>query len=162
MLNQQVAFNIGGQTVTAKPADIGGWVDLTPVEKDKTVDVTVDSGRVLEYIDKIAKPYVQPPRSKIVMNTDSGQVVLDKGADGMDVYAKDKTASDVAGQLLNNKGVKVELSVKYAAAKTVEAQTYSKWLIADTTTKRMYAYEQSTLVKHSNFCRRTTNTYGYR
>jgi lipoprotein-anchoring transpeptidase ErfK/SrfK len=101
---------------------------------------------VLQYINKIAKPYVQPPRSRLITNTDSGQVILDNGANGIDVVQKDQTATDVAKKLLDGKDFKTDLSIKYAAAQTVEVQPYDKWFVADITTKRMYAYEGTTLV----------------
>jgi lipoprotein-anchoring transpeptidase ErfK/SrfK len=147
LLSQKVVFNIAGHEVTASKTDIAGWIELSPVAKEKTVDVNVDSGKVLQYINKIARPYVQPPRARLITNTESGQVVLDAGANGVDVMQKDKTAADVAKKLQDGKGLKTDLDIKYAAAQTVEVQPYDKWFIADITTKRMYAYEGTNLVK---------------
>jgi lipoprotein-anchoring transpeptidase ErfK/SrfK len=147
LLSQKVVFNVAGHEVTASKADIAGWIELSPVANSKTIDVNVDSGKVLNYINKIAKPYIQPPRSRLVTNTDSGQVVLDAGANGVDVVNKNQTASDVAKKLLEDKGIKTDLSIKYASAQTIEVQPYDKWLIADVTTKRMYAYEGTNLVR---------------
>jgi lipoprotein-anchoring transpeptidase ErfK/SrfK len=147
LLSQKVVFNVAGHTITASKSDIAGWIELSPVTKEKTVDVNVDSGKILKYINKIAGPYVQPPRSRLITNTDSGQVVLDAGANGIDVLQKDQAAVDVAKQLLAGKDVKSDLVIKYAAAQTVEVQPYDKWLVADVSTKRMYAYEGTTLVK---------------
>jgi lipoprotein-anchoring transpeptidase ErfK/SrfK len=147
LLTQKVSFNVAGHEITASKADIAGWIELSPVRKEKTVDVNVDSGKVLQYINKIARPYIQPPRARLITNTDSGQVVLDAGANGVDVVSKNQTAADVAKKLLDSKGVKTDLSIKYAGSQTVEVQPYAKWLVADVTTKRMYAYENTTLVK---------------
>jgi lipoprotein-anchoring transpeptidase ErfK/SrfK len=147
LLTQKVVFNIAGHEITASKTDIAGWIELSPVAKEKTVDVNVDSGKVLQYINKIARPYVQPPRARLITNTESGQVVLDAGANGVDVVQKDKTAADVAKKLQDGKGLKTDLDIKYAAAQTVEVQPYDKWFIADITTKRMYAYEGTNLVK---------------
>lgn len=147
LLEQKVTFNVAGHVVMPSKTDIAGWLELSPVTKEKTVDVNVDSGKVLKYINKIAGPYIQPPRSRLITNTDSGQVVLDPGANGIDVLQKDKTAADVAKQIMDGKDVKSDLVIKYAAAQTVEVQPYPKWFVADVTTKRMYAYENTTLVK---------------
>lgn len=147
VLNQPVTFTIAGNTVTPTPSDIANWIELTPVKNAKTVDVTVDSGKILQYLNKIARRYIQPPRSRLVVSTDSGQVVLDPGADGVDIINKDQTAAVFAKQLLQNQPINMALAVQYAAAQTVEAQAYDKWLVADVTTKRMYAYEQTSLVK---------------
>lgn len=147
IIKQPVSFTIEGDAVTASPDQIAGWLDLSPVAKDRTVDVTVDSGKVLEYINSLAKRYVSQPRSRLVVNTDSGQVVLDPGADGVDVVNKDKTASSVASDLQSNKPIDEALTVDYAKAQTVITPAYDKWFVADLTTKRMYAYEKTTLVR---------------
>jgi lipoprotein-anchoring transpeptidase ErfK/SrfK len=147
ILSQKVVFNIDGHEIIASKADIAGWIELSPVDKQKNIDVTVDSGKIVNYINKIARPYIQPPRSRLVTSTNSGQVVLDSGTNGIDVVNKNQTAADSAKKLLQNKGLKVDLSIKFAYAQTVEVEAYDKWLIADITTKRMYAYEGTTLVK---------------
>jgi lipoprotein-anchoring transpeptidase ErfK/SrfK len=146
LLTKPVAFTIAGHNVTATSADIGGWLDVSPVPNSKTVDVTVNSGKVLQYIDKVARRYVTPPHSRLVTNTDGGLVVLDPGSDGVDVVNKDKTAADVAKKVASDPSVNVALAVQYTSAKTVETQAYDKWFVADVTTKRMYAYEGTTLV----------------
>lgn len=148
ILNQKITLTIADVTIAPSPADIAGWLDLSPVEHSKTIDITVNSGRVQSYLDKIAKPYVQPPRSRLVMTQSDGSVtVLDPGANGIDIVNKDKTASDIASLVLAAKGLTQQLDISYASAKTVEVQPYDKWIVVDVTTKRMYAYEQKNLVK---------------
>jgi lipoprotein-anchoring transpeptidase ErfK/SrfK len=147
LLSQKIVFNVAGHEVTASKTDIAGWIELSPVNGQKVVDVSVDSGKVLNYINKISRPYIQPPRSRLITSTDAGQVVLDPGANGVDVVDKNQTAANVAKKLLENKGLKTDLAIKYASSQTIETQPYDKWLVADVTTKRMYAYEQTSLVK---------------
>lgn len=146
-LDKTVVFNIAGHAVTATPDDIAGWLDVSPVSKAKTVDVSVNSGKVLTYINTVAKRYITLPRSRLITNTDQGQVVLDAGADGVDVVGKDKTASDVASRLSKENSLNIDLAVQYSQAKTVTAQPYDKWFVADVTNKRMYAYEGTNLVR---------------
>ncbi len=147
ILAKSVSFTIAGNNVAATPTDIGGWLDVSPVPNAKTVDVTVNSGKVLQYIDKVARRYVTPPHSRLVTTTDTGQIVLDNGSDGVDVVNKEQTASDVAKKVAKDPSVSTSLAVQYTAAKTVETQAYDKWFVADVTTKRMYAYENTTLVR---------------
>lgn len=147
IIAQPVSFTIAGNTVTPSPADIAGWLDLNPVPQAKTVDVSVNSGHVLEYINSSAKRFISLPRARLVANTNTGQVVLDGGADGIDVVNKDKAASDIAKDIMAGKAVNKALDVEFATAKTVEAEVYPKWFVADVTTKRMYAYEGTNLVR---------------
>jgi hypothetical protein len=147
VIGQPVSFVIAGRTIKPSAADVATWIDLTPVPSDKTVDVNVNSGRVLQYIDAIAKRYVTAPRSRLVTTTDSGQVVLDAGSNGIAVVNRDKTATTVAAELMQNKPVQIELTTQYATAQTVEVAPADKWFVVDVTAKRMYAYEKNTLVR---------------
>lgn len=147
ILAQKVIFSIERRQIEATPTDIANWIEITPVESDKTVDVTINSGKIVQYIDKIAKPYIQPARSKLVSRASGSYVVLDQGRDGTDVVDKDKTAADISQQILDAKGPTTALAVKYSAAKTVEVEAYDKYLIVDVTSKRMYAYEKTNLVR---------------
>jgi lipoprotein-anchoring transpeptidase ErfK/SrfK len=147
IIKQSVAFTIEDNVIHASPEVIAGWLELSPVTKDRTVDVTVNSGKVLDYINKLAGRYVSQPRSRLVANVDSGQIILDYGADGVDVVHKDQTASHVAHALQSKQPVNEPLVVDYAAAKTVVVPAYDKWFVADVTNKRMYAYEKTALVR---------------
>lgn len=147
LLDKPVAFSIAGHDVTATSSDIAGWLDLNPVPQSKTVDVTVDSGKILQYINSVARRYITLPRSRLVTNTSTGQVVLDPGADGIDVVNKDQAAATVAKQLSTEKQLNVALNVQYTPASTVQTQAYDKWFVADVTNKRMYAYEGTNLVR---------------
>jgi len=146
ILNSPASFTLVGRTISATSSDIAGWIDLSPVPKSKTVDVTVDSGKILDFINKATSRYITLPRNRVVATTDQGDVVLDSGSSGMDVVGKDKIATQVAAQLQQSKAAAVTLDVEYTPAKTTQIPSYAKWLIADVTNKRMYAYEGTTLV----------------
>jgi lipoprotein-anchoring transpeptidase ErfK/SrfK len=146
-LAQKVSLSIKGQVLTARPADIGNWIDLNPVPSSKTLDVSINSGKVLQYINQIAYPYIQPPRSRLIMKTSHGSTVLDGGANGVDVLNKNQTAANIAQAINAGKGYSGDLPVSYAAAQTVEVKPAPKWIIVDVTTKRMYAYQQTKMVK---------------
>jgi len=147
ILNQKIVLHIDSATITPSPTDIAAWLDISPVEHSRTIDISVNSGRVQSYLDKIARPYVQPPRSRLTMTEADGSVtVLDYGANGIDIVNKDKTAADIAQKVTSAKGLDQKLDISYAEAKSVEVKPYDKWIVVDTTTKRMYAYEQSTMV----------------
>jgi len=148
MLAQKITLTINGQTITPQPADIGSWLDLNSVPSAKTVDVTVNSGKVLQYINRIARPFIQPPRSRLVTQAaDGSTAVLDVGASGTDVINKDQTAAAIAQALTDDKNLSLDLPIAYAPAQTVEVQPAAKWLVVDVITKRMYAYEWTNLVR---------------
>ncbi len=147
MLAQQVEFIIDEKSVKASSADIADWIELTPENGGKSINIAVNSGKLIKYIDKIAADTTHPPKAQVeVKHSDGTSTVLIKGVNGTDVVDKDKVASTVADNLLKNKSVQTTLSIKYAAYKTISAQAYAKWIEVDTANKRMYAYEQTSLV----------------
>lgn len=147
ILSQKITFDIAGHSVTPSSADIASWIDLYPFYPGKKVDVQVNSGKVLKYIDRVSESYVQPPRARVVANTEQGEVVIDPGANGVSIVNENQAATDVANNLMAGKGMDVQLSVKYASAQTVVSQAYPKWIVVDTSAKRLYAYQNTTLVK---------------
>ncbi len=148
ILDQSVTFTIGGKQFQPTVADKSDWMEISLKKDGKKIDVTINDGKVLAYIDAIAKPYIDPPRSRIEFNREDGTfAVLDKGGEGTGVVDKSKIATQVTKDLLDNKAVNQALAISHADFSTVSADGYSKWIEVDLTTKRMYAYEQSNTVK---------------
>lgn len=148
ILNQDVTFTIDGKNIKATSADIAEWIELSSKDSGKAVDVNVNSGKVLAYINKVSVAYVRPPKAQItVVRSDGTSAVLVAGVNGTDVINKSDAAALVAENLLKGKGIQQNLTVKYASYKTITAQSYDKWIEVDTTNKRMYAYEQTSLAK---------------
>lgn len=147
-INQPISFALDQTTITPSPADIASWLEITPDDKSKKVDVTVNSGKVLEYINKAASAYVYPARAQIeTTQPDGSTATLIAGVNGVDVTNKSAVATTVAKTLLDAKGVALPLAVSYEAFQTISTGSYDKWIEVDLTNKRMYAYEKDNLVK---------------
>lgn len=144
LLAQPAVFTINGRTIKATAADVGGWLDIAPSEAQHTIDYSVNSGKVLSYLNTIAKRYVTPPVTQITMPDGS---ILIPGVNGVDITNKESTAAAIAQKLMANQPVQQDLPVQFAAFKTMVATPHDKWLVVDITTKRMYAYQQTELVK---------------
>lgn len=148
ILRQNISFVIDSKTVQATADDIASWIELTSNGSDKTVDITVDSGKILDYINKIVAVSVHPPRDQVeVTHSDGTTAVLVSGVSGTDVINKSAVAGDVAQNLVADKGILERLSIQYAPFKTITSEAYAKWIEVDTTNKQMYAYQQGTLIK---------------
>ncbi|MDB5171070.1 MAG: hypothetical protein JWO35_764 [Candidatus Saccharibacteria bacterium] len=147
-INQPISFTVGDKTITPSPADIASWLEITPDDKSKKVDITVNSGKVQEYINDAAAAYVYPAKAQIeTKQTDGTTRVLVAGVDGADVTNKSDAAATVAKTLLDGKGIGLPLSVSYESFQTITTGSYDKWIEVDLTHKRMYAYEKDNLVK---------------
>ncbi len=148
ILGQSIKLTIGEKNIKASAADIGSWIELTPVEHDKTVDVTVNGGKVLDYLTAIARAYIIPVKAQIVSTEpDGSSVVLVQGQNGTDIKNKDAVATDITKKIIAGSEVSVTLPIVYTPFKTVSAQAYDKWLAVDVRSKRMYAYEKTKLAQ---------------
>jgi len=147
-LNQPIHFTIGDTSVAPTPSDIANWLEITPDEKTKTVDIAVNSGKVQQYIDHVAATMIHPARAQVEMTAADGtSQVLVPGVNGVDVLNKNTVASAISKDLLKGSGFTESLPVSYQPFKTITAGDYDKWIEVDLTNKRMYSYEHATLVK---------------
>ena len=148
ILGQSVVFTIGTKKFQATTDDIADWIEISLKKDGKKIDVTVNSGKVLAYIDDIAEPYIKPATAQVEFTREDGtKAILSKGVVGTDVEDKSKIATAVAEDLLNNKAVAQNLEIAPAELESVSADSYDKWIEVDLTNKVMYAYEQSKTVK---------------
>ncbi len=141
-LKQRITISIGDQIVIPSAADIADWITLTP--SAKTVGITVNTDNLQHYIDGLAASHNRQPRSEVELST-SGQI-LQAGANGVSVGNTKSAAATITQNLLRGTGTEISLPVQYTAFKTVQAPTDNKWVEVNTTTKRMYAYDQGELV----------------
>lgn len=147
-LSQSIKFTIGDKTISPSTVDIASWLDITPDTKQKKLLITVNSGKVVEYIDKIAANAIRPPRSQVIVKkADGSEQVIVAGVRGLDVLNKGDVATTISKTLLENKGITVSLPVSYAPFKTISTGYYPKWIEADITNKRLYVHEYTETVK---------------
>lgn len=147
ILLQNVEFKISSSVIKASPVEIGSWIELTPVEYSHTIDVNINEGKILEYMNSISRPYVRPPKSQVVIKRDDGSLgVLVSGRNGIDVENKQALATDAGKKILTSAGLNMDLPVRYANFNSIIAQSYPKWIEVDTTNKRMYAYSGGIVV----------------
>ncbi|QQS65397.1 L,D-transpeptidase family protein [Candidatus Saccharibacteria bacterium] len=146
-LAQKVSLTIAGKTFEPSRAEIGSWISPISLD-DKKPNLEFNSGEIEAYIDKIAKNYVNPARSEIIMHRDDGsELKLVSGRDGTDVADKDAIAADISNKLLAAEPVAVQLTVTNQAYGKVSAEDYDKWIVVDLTNKYMDVYEKDKKVK---------------
>lgn len=148
LLSRTIRLKLDGQVITASKSDIGAWIDIEPVEDEQTVDISVNSGKVVEYIDAIAAPYVSEVQNKVVLKKDNGETtVIEPGQAGSDVVNKDELSVLIVNAMTEHRDVTAVASIKRTDFETVTTKSYPKSLVVNTSTKRMYAYEKNRLVR---------------
>lgn len=148
VLNQPISFTVDKKMITPAKKDIATWLELTPNTKTGQVDIDINSGKVLEYINKLAAANVHPARDQVVVTHDDGtKSVVVAGVNGVDITDKQGIATTVTNNLLAGKGIQANLPVSFKAYDTISTAAYSKWIEVDLANKRMHAYEKTSLVR---------------
>ncbi|HSX47754.1 MAG TPA: L,D-transpeptidase family protein [Patescibacteria group bacterium] len=147
VLTQPISFVIGVKTITPNPSTIASWLDISPNDKTKSLAITVNSGKVLSYIDNISAPYIHPPKAQVSMvASDGSSQILVPGINGSGVSGDSSIATSISNNLLSGKGINESLSVSYKPFQTITAGDYPKWIEVDLTNKRLYAYQHADLI----------------
>lgn len=142
IFKQTVTFNIDGQITKANPTDIAGWVTYTPNTTASSDSITINTEKVRDYINGLAADHSHPPRAQIAL----GSTTI-PGSPGVTVTGKDAAVDSIKQKLLENHGLQITLPTERRAFKAIQATPAAKWLEVDLTNKRMYAYQQTDLVK---------------
>lgn len=146
-MNQPAKFVVGSQVVKPTPAQIASWLDITPDDKSKKVDIAVNSGKVAAYINSIAASAIHPARDEVdLTEADGSTQVFIAGVNGIDVINKSGVATEVAANLLSGGGFSYSLPVRTTPFQVVKTGSYPKWIEVDLTNKKLYAYEYTNLV----------------
>lgn len=142
-----VALIINGKKILPSKEQISSWITLSKKDGTSLPLIVLDNVRVTSYVESAIKPYIEPPRARVVVkNEDGTERELSSGADGIDVTDKASVVQSIIDSVSKAKAITKEVPVSYAARPTVVAGDYEKWLEADLTTKRLYAYEHGNLV----------------
>jgi lipoprotein-anchoring transpeptidase ErfK/SrfK len=147
-IEQPVSIIIAGHTITPSSSDIFAWLQIVPNNLKNNVIVKVDSSKILSYLNSVSAKYNYAPRTQtVVARSDGSTSVLAAGADGLKVTDNTAAATQIAQNLLNDKGIKFTLATAVVPFSSVDATTYPKWIEVNLTDKKLYAYEQNNLVK---------------
>jgi lipoprotein-anchoring transpeptidase ErfK/SrfK len=143
ILKQAVVITVADQQVRPTAKDIADWIVLTPDQASKTVKLTVNTAKVQAYIDKLASKHNRPARTQVSL----GEHGFIAGAEGVTVTNKDVAVAALAKGLLDGKGMQVDLPAKRTPFQVITASAAGKWIEVDVTTKRMFVYQNTELVR---------------
>jgi lipoprotein-anchoring transpeptidase ErfK/SrfK len=145
ILSQRVVLHISGTDQVVGSSDIGAWLDLS-IDKNQKFKIDVNSGKVIEYINRVAQNYIHETQDQVNVKRDDGSIaVLVVGSNGTDVVKKSDIAVDISNKVLTAQGIEEDLPIKVAHYKTITAGDYPKWIEVNVTDKTMFAYRKTTL-----------------
>ena len=148
IIAQKVVFKLDDKTVDVSSREIASWLTLAPDEQKQTYIFSVDQGKVQDTINKISSSNIKKTRNQIVsVAKDGSSTIVVAGINGVDIGNKEEAAKEVVTNLLSAKGLAVSLKVATTPFKTTTITAGDKLLQVNTSTKRMYAYENNTLIR---------------
>jgi lipoprotein-anchoring transpeptidase ErfK/SrfK len=143
ILAQKISVQAGDKTVHPDTAQIANWLQLEPL--GKTISIRLDQEKLKGYLNTVAEEQTKDPRSKVISNATGA--VLVEGSNGAKVTNTVTVDEKLAANILAARGEEFTLAVKTTPFRTVNAPTAGKWIEVDTTTKRMWAYDQGEVVR---------------
>jgi lipoprotein-anchoring transpeptidase ErfK/SrfK len=146
IINTDISLNLNGTIIATTKEQRGSWLTIKSDSTD-TAGVTVDVVKVEGYLDGTIRPYIKPPRSRVVVASSDGSTKeLVSGENGVTVTDKPKVISELSSKLSSKQEAIIKVPVSYTERNTITAADYPKWIQVDLTNKRMYAYERGNLV----------------
>jgi lipoprotein-anchoring transpeptidase ErfK/SrfK len=143
VLKQSIVFTAATKQIKPSRKDIGAWISIKPDPANKTARLSVNAGKFQAYVDGIAATYSSAPKSQVILG--AGGVL--PGALGVSIQSKGVVDAKLARQVLQGKGIRVELPATTTAFQTVRAPTYGKWVEVNLSTKRLYVYDRAVRVR---------------
>ena len=140
---QPLQISIGATTITVPSTEIGTWLSASAADT-----VTVNDAAISAYVNGLAAQNTVQPLSRIVVtHPDGSTAVLTPGTPGFSIGSTAAVISQIESNLLGGQGMNVNLPGVSTPFQTVTTPTFDKLLEVDLTTKRMYAYENGTLIR---------------
>ncbi len=147
VLKQPVSLKIGSDSITPKASDIARWLTLSPDYANGTVVISVNQDTLRKYIEDVATPYAKAADDTVTPLGDDGSIsIVQRNGTGT-IDNEDAIVDNWSAELLKAKGLNTTVAISGTAAKVVKAYAQPKWLLVNLTTKRMYAYENTKLVR---------------
>ncbi|MGH7241030.1 MAG: L,D-transpeptidase family protein [Candidatus Saccharimonadales bacterium] len=145
-LAQPLKLTINDKTTVVAPSDVGNWLTIQPDATGK-LTASVNQPAVKAYLEQQAAPFTGSTPDTIT-STDNGSSVQIAEQPGSATVTNEQALVDqLSAHLLDDKGQTLTLQIDGTPGKSATIQTPAKWLLINLTTKRMYAYENTTLVR---------------
>ncbi len=144
VLSQKITLHIGDDTVAPASSDIASWLTIVPDATTKLPMVGLDADKLRSYLQGIAASHALAAKSQVV---DASGKILTAGKRGVAAPDITNAYSQLSMGVLQHAGADITLPAQYTAFKVIVAPTNGKWIEVNLTTKTMYAYDQTGLLR---------------
>jgi lipoprotein-anchoring transpeptidase ErfK/SrfK len=150
LTSQPATLNLGGQTVNISPSTIKSWLSVTQNSKTNENYIHVDAGNISSSLSSLANQYVIAPVDQVtITRSDGSSEVAIGGKNGTKLDPSANLAAQavtISKNLFSNKGFSVNAPLITLPFQSVTPAAFSKLIVADTGSKKMYLYQNGQLI----------------
>lgn len=151
-LQTKITFQAPEKNYSPSAAELKDWLTLTPDSQNGTYQIKLNKAAADAYLDNLAKKLARKMEKRLVADIDGGQMVLQEGIPGRQVsnlsLAKTQFQNALTNSLANSKATNINLEFSEEPAPTENiAASGGRWIFADISKFRIYAYEGANLAQ---------------
>lgn len=146
-ISQKITLSSPNKNYTPGPEVMKDWVILTADPGNSTYQVAVNTDSIKGYVDSVVKKVNRKMEKRLYASIDGSDMLLQEGQSGLQVSNIDTAKSELAALFKAKKSGSVAFETKEEQPTTENiAATGGRWIFADLSQFKIYAYEGSHLV----------------
>ncbi len=146
-LQNKISFQTPQKSYSPSSSELKDWIVLTPEPANSSYQVKFSQAKSDAYLDNLAKKLNRKMEKRLVANIEGGEILLQEGISGQQVSNLSSAKSQLYSLLLSAKSGTINLEFSEQAAPTENiAASGGRWIFADISKFRVYAYEGANLV----------------
>lgn len=150
IISQKATLNLGSQTVAIAPSTIKSWLEISANSGSTKYDIHLDAHNIATSLSALANSYTSAPVNEVTATRPDGSteeaIAGQNGSQLSDPASIAAQAVTIARNLFSNGGFQVNAPLVSMPFQSVTPAAFSKLLLVDLTSKRMYAYQNGQVV----------------
>ncbi|HVV66629.1 MAG TPA: L,D-transpeptidase [Candidatus Saccharimonadales bacterium] len=142
--NQPVTLSVGQFSEKVDPNIVKGWLQITANKQKTEYYIHVNEAAIGNSLIKEANEYARTPVNQVTVNEDGTNVVAVAGKDGRslsDPNGLKSQGKEAAKNVLAGNGLQFNTPMQTVAFQAQTPANFSKVLVANVTTKKMWAFQ---------------------
>lgn len=146
---QKATLTVGPYSEQLSSDNIKSWLQITANKQHTEYYIHLNEAAMSNALLKEANEYARTPVNQVTVNEDGASVVAVAGRDGRSLTDPDSLknqSNDLAKNVLGAKGLQFNTPLKTAPFQALTAANFDKLIVANITSKKMWAYQNGQVV----------------
>ncbi|HSW85114.1 MAG TPA: L,D-transpeptidase [Candidatus Saccharimonadales bacterium] len=142
--SQSASLTVGTHVVNVSPDTIRSWLQITSNKNRSLYYLSIRAGTISTSLNKLANQFVKSPVNQVTVTENGVSRVVSAGYNGSaltDANSLTTQADQIAKTVMDSKGMNFNTPLQTVPFQAVTPAAFSKLLVADISTKRMWAFE---------------------